>query len=120
MVLSVLKQYLCAIMHFLHVNRIYEFPDDIGPSCVVNGGTEKENEKERRENRKMKERVPFAVVGSNTLIPDPDGGERKIRGRKYPWGTVNVSYSKITQMGHFEAAPPIFWPIILATVTSPK
>ena len=38
----------------------------------------------------MKERVPFAVVGSNTLIPDPDGGERKIRGRKYPWGTVNV------------------------------
>jgi len=70
--------------------RIYEFPDDIGPSCVVNGGTEKENERERRENRKMKERVPFAVVGSNTLIPDPDGGERKIRGRKYPWGTVNI------------------------------
>jgi len=70
--------------------RIYEFPDDIGPSCVVNGGTEKENERERRENRKMKERVPFAVVGSNTLIPDPEGGERKIRGRKYPWGTVNI------------------------------
>ena len=87
--------------------RIYEFPDDIGPSCVVNGGTEKENERERRENRKMKERVPFAVVGSNTLIPDPDGGERKIRGRKYPWGTVNVR-----MLAPMALSPPLTHPIL--------
>lgn len=33
----------------------------------------------------MRERVPFAVVGSNTVL-DVDG--KKYRGRKYPWGTV--------------------------------
>ena len=72
--------------------KIYEFPDDIGCSNVSNGGSNPEDEKERRENRKLKERVPFAVVGSNTLIESPDGGEKKIRGRRYPWGVVDVSY----------------------------
>ena len=72
--------------------KIYEFPDDIGCSTVSNGGSNPEDERERRENRKLKERVPFAVVGSNTLIESPDGGEKKIRGRRYPWGVVDVSY----------------------------
>ena len=72
--------------------KIYEFPDDIGCSNVSNGGSNPEDEKERRENRKLKERVPFAVVGSNTLIESPDGGEKKIRGRRYPWGVVDVSH----------------------------
>ena len=40
-------------------------------------------------NRKIKEGVPFAVVGSNCLIDGADG--KKIRGRKYPWGIVDVS-----------------------------
>lgn len=70
--------------------KIYEFPDDIGCSSVSNGGSNPEDEKERRENRKLKERVPFAVVGSNTLIESPDGGEKKIRGRRYPWGVVDI------------------------------
>ena len=35
----------------------------------------------------MKERVPFAVVGSN-MIMDVDG--KKTRGRKYPWGVVDI------------------------------
>ena len=54
--------------------RIYEFPED---ELMGNG------------NRNMKERVPFAVVGSNCLIENADG--RKIRGRRYPWGIVDVS-----------------------------
>ena len=58
--------------------RVYEFPED---------GFEEESE--RRENRKMKDRVPFAVVGSNTVIEGADG--KKVRGSKYPWGTVDVS-----------------------------
>ena len=58
--------------------KIYEFPD---------GDIEEENEK--RENQRMKERVPFAVVGSNTLIENDSG--KKVRGRKYPWGVVDVS-----------------------------
>jgi septin 7 len=33
----------------------------------------------------LKDRVPFAVVGSNTVI-EIDG--KKIRGRKYPWGVA--------------------------------
>merc|ERR1712020_764129 len=45
--------------------KIYEFPDDIGCSSVSNGG-------------------------SNPLIDAPDGGEKKIRGRRYPWGVVDI------------------------------
>ena len=31
------------------------------------------------------QRIPFAVVGSNTVL---EVGGKKIRGRKYPWGIV--------------------------------
>ena len=71
--------------------KIYEFPEDVGCSPTTNGAPNPEDEKERRENRKLKERVPFAVVGSNTLIESPEGGDKKIRGRRYPWGVVDVS-----------------------------
>merc|ERR1719228_2051047 len=32
--------------------------------------------------------VPFAVVGSNVVVQDENG--KRVRGRKYPWGTVNI------------------------------
>jgi len=32
--------------------------------------------------------VPFAVVGSNVVVQDDNG--KRVRGRKYPWGTVNI------------------------------
>ena len=64
--------------------RIYEFPDE-----DVLGNGETPSNKEIEANRKIKERVPFAVVGSNCLIDGADG--KKIRGRKYPWGIVDVS-----------------------------
>ncbi|XP_065064255.1 septin-7-like isoform X3 [Rhopilema esculentum] len=35
----------------------------------------------------LRERIPFAVVGSNAVI---EVGGKKIRGRKYPWGIVEV------------------------------
>lgn len=60
--------------------KVYEFPD-----------VESDEENEKRENLKMKERVPFAVVGSNTVIEGEDG--KKTRGRKYPWGVVDVCLS---------------------------
>ena len=56
--------------------KIYEFPE------MADG-----EEVDRKENRKMKERVPFAVVGSN-MIMEVDG--KKTRGRKYPWGVVDI------------------------------
>jgi len=63
--------------------RIYEFPDE-----DVLGNGETPSNKEIEANRKIKERVPFAVVGSNAIIDGADG--KKIRGRKYPWGIVDI------------------------------
>ncbi|XP_063884965.1 septin-7-like isoform X6 [Scylla paramamosain] len=54
-----------------HKIKIYEFPDEEGDATSA----------------KMKQRVPFAVVGSNTTV-EVDG--KKVRGRKYPWGVVEV------------------------------
>ena len=59
--------------------KIYDFPDE--SSFVF-------EEKDKKEIRNLKNRVPFAVVGSNTIIENADG--KRIRGRKYPWGTVDV------------------------------
>ena len=50
-----------------HKIKIYEFPEEDGDS------------------NKLRQRVPFAVVGSN-VTTEVDG--KKIRGRKYPWGIV--------------------------------
>ena len=33
-------------------------------------------------------KVPFAVVGANSEVPTIDG--RKVRGRRYPWGVIEV------------------------------
>ena len=35
----------------------------------------------------MKKRLPFGVVGSNVVLEE--GGHR-VRGRRYPWGTINI------------------------------
>lgn len=37
----------------------------------------------------MRERLPFAVVGSNIVISDQETGAM-YRGREYPWGCVNI------------------------------
>lgn len=55
--------------------KIYEFPDAL------------EDDEEHKLNKSLRERVPFAVVGSNTVI-EVDG--KKLRGRKYPWGIAEV------------------------------
>ena len=36
----------------------------------------------------MRNRLPFGVVGSNTVVTDEEGNKR--RGREYPWGVVNI------------------------------
>ena len=41
-------------------------------------------EKEQQEDKL----IPFAVVGSNVVVQDESG--KRVRGRKYPWGTVNI------------------------------
>lgn len=54
--------------------KIYDFPEPL------------EDEEEAKALRNLRTRVPFAVVGSNTVI-ELEGG-RKVRGRKYPYGVV--------------------------------
>ena len=55
-----------------HKIKIYEFP-------------ETEDEEETKLHKVLRDRVPFAVVGSNTVI-EVEG--KKIRGRRYPWGVA--------------------------------
>ncbi|KAF4522271.1 hypothetical protein B566_EDAN011967 [Ephemera danica] len=59
-----------------HKIKIYEFPDS------------PEEDEEAKLNAKLKARVPFAVVGSNTVL-ELEGGKR-VRGRRYPWGVAEV------------------------------
>lgn len=54
--------------------KIYEFPD-----C--------DDEEENKNQKPLKDRVPFAVVGSNVMI---ESNGKKIRGRRYPWGVAEV------------------------------
>ncbi|KAF7646926.1 hypothetical protein LDENG_00180510, partial [Lucifuga dentata] len=57
-----------------HKIKIYEFP-------------ETDDEEEMRLVRKIKDRLPLAVVGSNTII---EVNGKRVRGRQYPWGVAEV------------------------------
>ncbi|GAA5881951.1 hypothetical protein JCM3774_002085 [Rhodotorula dairenensis] len=49
---------------------------------------EMEDEETLAENEEIVRKIPFAVVGSDKVVATPDG--RQVRGRLYPWGTVEV------------------------------
>lgn len=69
-----------------HKIKIYEFPDV-------------DDEELRKSQRALRERVPFAVVGSNTVV-EVDG--RKIRGRRYPWGVVEGEFRIFSEKSLFQ------------------
>ncbi|KAF2127582.1 Septin [Dothidotthia symphoricarpi CBS 119687] len=69
------KRILADINH--HNIRIFE-----GPRYEL------DDEETIAENQEIMAKVPFAVVGSNSEVTTPDG--RKVRGRQYPWGVVEV------------------------------
>lgn len=60
---------------------IYELPD-----CESD-----EDEEYVEQTKQLKASMPFAVVGSNTLI---EVCGKKVRGRLYPWGVVEVENPK--------------------------
>ncbi|CAG02754.1 unnamed protein product [Tetraodon nigroviridis] len=60
-----------------HKIKIYEFPET---------GDEEEN----RLVRKIKDKLPLAVVGSNTIM---EMNSKKVRVRQYPWGVAEVENS---------------------------
>ncbi|WVQ93100.1 hypothetical protein IAU59_000164 [Kwoniella sp. CBS 9459] len=49
---------------------------------------ENEDEETIQENEEIISKVPFAVVGSDSLVNGLDG--RQVRGRAYPWGVIEV------------------------------
>ncbi|XP_060612695.2 septin-4-like isoform X2 [Anolis sagrei] len=57
--------------------RIYQFPD-----CDSD-----EDDDFKLQDQELKESIPFAVIGSNTVV---EAKGRRIRGRLYPWGVVEV------------------------------
>ncbi|CAB1320752.1 unnamed protein product [Coregonus sp. 'balchen'] len=57
-----------------HKIKIYEFPETT-------------DEEENKMVKKIKDRLPLAVVGSNTIIVV---NEKRVRGRQYPWGVAEV------------------------------
>ncbi|KAA3671865.1 septin 4 [Paragonimus westermani] len=51
-----------------------------------------EEEEIKRLDKEIKSVLPFAVIGSNCVI-DVEGG-RRVRGRQYPWGVVEVENAR--------------------------
>lgn len=64
---------------------MYEFPE-----CDSD-----EDEEFKQQDRELKASVPFAVVGSNTIL---EVAGRKIRGRQYPWGVVDGKKNILTEI----------------------
>lgn len=56
--------------------QLYQFPE-----CDSD-----EDEDFKQQDRELKASLPFAVVGSNTIL---EVAGKKIRGRQYPWGVVD-------------------------------
>jgi septin 7 len=59
--------------------QIYEFPD-IDDDDIENNRT----------NNILKSKLPFAIVGSNTVMEE---NGKSFRGRRYPWGVVNGNFT---------------------------
>lgn len=63
---------------------MYEFPE-----CDSD-----EDEEFKQQDRELKASIPFAVVGSNTIL---EIAGKKIRGRQYPWGVVDGTLTNCKQ-----------------------
>lgn len=73
-----LKQFKKTVLHEInqHKLQIYEFPDLDDDDIETN-----------KTNSLLKSKLPFAIVGSNTII-ECEG--KPVRGRQYPWGVINI------------------------------
>ncbi|XP_037386837.1 septin 4b isoform X2 [Pygocentrus nattereri] len=60
--------------------KIYQFPD-----CDSD-----EDEDFKQQDQELKDSIPFAVIGSNTVV---EAKGKRVRGRLYPWGIVEVENS---------------------------
>jgi septin 2 len=80
--LAEVKRLKARILQELNEHRIqiYKIPD-----CDSD-----EDEEFKTQNKQLKEAIPFAVVGSTQTI---EVRGKKVRGRLYPWGVVEVENS---------------------------
>lgn len=53
-----------------------------------------DDEDTRKMANSLYESLPYAVVGSNDFVQDPNDPSKMIRARQYPWGLVEVENSK--------------------------
>lgn len=60
--------------------KIYEFP-----ICDSD-----DDEAFRKLDEEMKNAIPFGIIGSNTVL---ESGNKRVRGRVYPWGIVDIESS---------------------------
>lgn len=76
---SEVKRLKANILRDIEANgiQLYRFPE-----CDSD-----EDEDFKRLDQELKQCVPFAVIGSNTIF---EVGGKKVRGRQYPWGVVDV------------------------------
>lgn len=76
---SEVKRLKANILRDIEANgiQLYKFPE-----CDSD-----EDDDFKRQDEELKQAVPFAVIGSNTIF---EVGGKKIRGRQYPWGIVDV------------------------------
>ena len=49
---------------------------------------EQDDEETVAELQEIQSKIPFAIVGSNSLVTTADG--RRVRGRSYPWGVIEI------------------------------
>ncbi|XP_055343311.1 septin-7-like isoform X2 [Paramacrobiotus metropolitanus] len=66
-----------------HDIKLYDFPENSDGE-----GDDEDDGKLNGKKENFRSMLPFAVIGSNTYVDTKDG--RKVRGRKYPWGTVEI------------------------------
>lgn len=57
--------------------KIYEFP-----LC-----DESDDDSFKKVDEEIRNSIPFAVIGSNTVI---EYGGKRVRGRVYPWGMIDI------------------------------
>lgn len=76
-----IKQFKSIVLNIINEQKlqIYEFPD-----------IDDDDVEHNRNNSILKSKLPFAIVGSNTVL-DADG--KSFRGRQYPWGIVNSKFN---------------------------
>jgi len=49
-----------------------------------------DDEDVRHQEQGIRSAIPFCVIGSNCVVEEAAGGGKRVRGRQYPWGVVEV------------------------------